>query len=462
MNKQKLAVCAIFENEAPYLPEWIAYHRLIGVEHFVLYDSGSTDDPARALRGTSLGEHVTLIRWPQQPGHLAAYRHFIDIYAPGFEWVAFLDVDEFLLPLNSRKVADTLDWLTIAAAVLVQRRVFGPGTWQEPPWGLVMENCQQRAPDDFPGNRRVKTIARCSQLLDVTQNPNEFRLDGPVFNAGGHLAPNSAIQAQPCYQNLVINHYYTRSRQDWLAKQRRNDATDAATTPEDEPGLFDRLAEVRQVPDATIQPFAAAVRDLLGLDAAVAPPPDALGSRPPVAAVPPAEQSPSAERASPVAPALPLMPASSAVPAPSVGPESAVAGSVAAPMPGETETAGARPELPSQRDKAAAASVSAAVPVSAATPGAATAPVAVATKVAVSPAWVARGQDAQERAGGLGLVFRDRSRDGEHWLAALRGTAVAAIDPAFLLDEFDRIRDFPTDTEARAACEAALSRQPAH
>jgi hypothetical protein len=82
--------------------------------------------------------------------------------------------------------------------------------------------------------------------------------------------------------------------------------------------------------------------------------------------------------------------------------------------------------------------------------------------VAAAPAWTARGADAQERAGGLGLVFRDRSRPGEHWLAALRGAAVAAIDPAFLLDEYDRIRDFPTDAEAREACDAALAKGRAH
>jgi hypothetical protein len=81
---------------------------------------------------------------------------------------------------------------------------------------------------------------------------------------------------------------------------------------------------------------------------------------------------------------------------------------------------------------------------------------------AAAAAWVPRGQDAQERAGGLGLIFRDRSRPGEHWLAALRGTAVAEIDPAFLLDEFDRIRDFPSDADARAACDEILAHKPGH
>ena len=34
-----LAICAIYRDEAPYLREWIEFHRLVGVEHFFLYDN---------------------------------------------------------------------------------------------------------------------------------------------------------------------------------------------------------------------------------------------------------------------------------------------------------------------------------------------------------------------------------------------------------------------------------------
>jgi len=41
----------------------------------------------------------------------------------------------------------------------------------------------------------------------------------------------------------------------------------------------------------------------------------------------------------------------------------------------------------------------------------------------------------------------------------LRGAAAAGIDPAFLMDEYDRIREFPDAAEARAACDATLARE---
>lgn len=384
MDEKKLVVCAVFENQADWLPEFLAYHRVIGVDHFVLYDNGSTDDPARAIRHLPLAEHVTLVPWPRRPGRASAYRHFIDIFSPAYAWAAFIDVDEFLLPMRSGNVGDTLDWLGSAAAVLVHRRVFGPATRQDQPRGLAIERHDRRAADDFPGNHRTKAIIRCSALLGVGDDAQEFRIDGPVFNTAGDLATNSAVQAPPCYQNLVINHYAARSREDWLANARRN----GDAMPQDDPATFDRLAAICQVQDLRIQAFTGPVRDLLGLGSAGAAPPAAIG---PIAAT-----------------AAMADPATTAVtPPPDPRPETAPA---LAPVPED-----------------------------------------------VAPAWVARGADAQERNGGLGMVFRDRSRPGEHWFAAVRSAAVAAIDPMFLLDAFDRIRDFPSAAAARAACAQALS-----
>lgn len=42
-QKDKIIICAIFKNEAPYILEWIAYHKALKVDGFRIYDNGSTD-----------------------------------------------------------------------------------------------------------------------------------------------------------------------------------------------------------------------------------------------------------------------------------------------------------------------------------------------------------------------------------------------------------------------------------
>ena len=58
----RLAICAIFRDEARYLAEWLEFHQRQGVERFYLYENNSTDDWERALAPFS--DAVELHRWP--------------------------------------------------------------------------------------------------------------------------------------------------------------------------------------------------------------------------------------------------------------------------------------------------------------------------------------------------------------------------------------------------------------
>src|SRR5262245_25609317 len=45
-SASSVCVVAILKDEDPFVEEWVAYHRLIGVDHFYLYDN----DPRQPLR----------------------------------------------------------------------------------------------------------------------------------------------------------------------------------------------------------------------------------------------------------------------------------------------------------------------------------------------------------------------------------------------------------------------------
>ena len=49
-NKVYLSITAVLQNEAPYIKEWIEYHRLVGVERFYIYDNESTDNVKEILK----------------------------------------------------------------------------------------------------------------------------------------------------------------------------------------------------------------------------------------------------------------------------------------------------------------------------------------------------------------------------------------------------------------------------
>jgi hypothetical protein len=259
-----LAVCAIFKNEAPFLLEWIAYHHAAGVSHFYLYDNDSDDGGAELIGTSPLASLVTVTHWPQRPGQLAAYRDFIGQHATAHDWVAFIDIDEFILPLRDDSITTVLDRRAGYGAVLVQWRVFGPSGHVTRPPGLVMEAYTRRTTDDFPANAHIKSIVRCSALLDVTHNPHAFVVRGAVCNAAGLAVDNVAIQPMPCHTDLVINHYQTRSRQDWAAKIARGSAMFDYTEPKYPAELVEHYETCSVETDTAIWRFLPQVKAALG------------------------------------------------------------------------------------------------------------------------------------------------------------------------------------------------------
>lgn len=226
-----LAICAIVKNEHPYLLEWIAHHRLVGVEHFVLFDNGSTDGTSDLLRNLAQAGIVDHVPWPDIP-NLAAQR---PAYIAGLarldgrcRWVAFIDVDEFLYSPPGRSVPSILADHEEAAGLVVPWRLFGSGGAQTQEDDLVIRRFTRRAPANHRLNNTVKTIVQARLVVrpDIhTPTISEGSLVdelGRVAGSRGHPSHHAVPEAS----QLVLNHYFTKSRAEWLHKRARGQATE--------------------------------------------------------------------------------------------------------------------------------------------------------------------------------------------------------------------------------------------
>lgn len=123
VKRYNLSVCALFTNESKYLKEWIEYHRLIGVDHFYLYDNNSKDRFRSILNPYIKKEIVTLISWPDyfpkrkeeiEPlwslsTMAAAYEHAIHYQCvEETNWLAILNINEFLVPMVEENLTEIL------------------------------------------------------------------------------------------------------------------------------------------------------------------------------------------------------------------------------------------------------------------------------------------------------------------------------------------------------------------
>lgn len=153
------AIVAVVEGTAPDLFEWLAFHRAVGVRHFVIYDNG-LDSEAAALLKAHEAIGVTTLPCPtriDRAPKFAAYEHFLASRARLFRFAAFLDLDAVLMPAPGRPIDRWLARIPAhAGAVMVNRRVFDTAAPEGPPAG----SCCAVSPAALPRARRTASSPR--------------------------------------------------------------------------------------------------------------------------------------------------------------------------------------------------------------------------------------------------------------------------------------------------------------
>lgn len=177
----QIAICAIFQNEDRFLDEWINYHVSHGVSHFWLYNNNSTDNYLEVLQPYIDNGLVDLIDWPLtlsgnewesfsffiQP---LAYKDAINRAKHKARWLALIDTDEFIVPVNT-SLKGLLKRHRKESSISLQWACFGTsGIWQAPS-GHMLEILTMRLPLDHPRNGWSKSIVK-PLYIDSCTNPH--------------------------------------------------------------------------------------------------------------------------------------------------------------------------------------------------------------------------------------------------------------------------------------------------
>lgn len=284
-----LSATTVFKNEAPYLEEWLAFCVLEGVEHFLLYDNGSTDNAREVLKPWIDVGIVELLDWPLHWKSGAQTKAFIDALdrlRGRTRWAAFIDVDEFLFSPTGAAAAEVMKQYERHAGVIVNWQCYGSSGHKTRPSGLTIENYTRRAKTGWRRNYRVKTIVdpllavepQSAHLFTIKPGhalvTEDFKPITVVRNANGrrrlrHLAawipyvpfdPFSKTEPsirQVSVSKLRINHYVTRSQEEMPLKykdrdrlserDRRSHARYHDRNEVEDPILVDRSERVRAI-----------------------------------------------------------------------------------------------------------------------------------------------------------------------------------------------------------------------
>ncbi len=249
--KHYLSVCAIAKNEGPYFKEWVEWHLNHGVEKFYVYDNESTDGTKEILRPYIESGVVEYKYWPGYRRQLAAYDDCLENYRFDSRWIAFIDLDEFIVPVKDASIADFLNRFEAFSGVEINWLIYGSGGRKTKTPGTMIERFRFHSVPSHYLNRHVKSIVDPRRVYTMIGCHEAAKISGYIADSHGNPIKKNFREREPQQDVIRINHYAVRSYEEFIEKQARGRASGTQTMVKSE--YFDQY-DLNDIEEPSMSP----------------------------------------------------------------------------------------------------------------------------------------------------------------------------------------------------------------
>jgi len=237
----KVMIATCMKDEGPFILEWIAWHKSIGVTDFVVFTndcSDGTDEILDRLEDMGVVKHLpnpaiasdSTFFQPSALAYTHALRNFREC-----DFFISIDVDEFINIRTHRGKFNDLLKKTGPFDVLTMCELnHGSNLKEHYELGMVTEQFplhQSIRPGKWKARRGVKSIVRLgNEILQVRNHRPDTTSDALWFDGSGnpdtYLRDNREENGTDCrgkYDLVVLEHYPLRSLESYLVKMFRGD-----------------------------------------------------------------------------------------------------------------------------------------------------------------------------------------------------------------------------------------------
>tara|TARA_R100000935_G_scaffold35531_1_gene56260 strand:- start:1208 stop:4474 length:3267 start_codon:yes stop_codon:yes gene_type:complete len=246
MSHDRIVILTAMKNEAPFILEWIAYHKMIGASHFLVYTNDCTDNTIEMLNRLGKMGLVTRLdnpwdpasnKKPQQVALADAEQQPVIKQA---DWVLTIDVDEFVnIHVGDGSFADLLAATNEPNVISFTWKFFGNkdiDTYEDRP---ITEQFVACAPEFIPKPRLGWGF---KSMLHNTAPYTKIGVHRPLkieseeavdrvrwVNGSGRVMPEMLLtnngwrstKRSLGYRYATLNHYVLRSADSFLVKRDR-------------------------------------------------------------------------------------------------------------------------------------------------------------------------------------------------------------------------------------------------
>ena len=242
-SEDRVAIVTTMKNEGPFILEWIAYHRAIGVDDFLVYTNDCTDGTDELLR---LLDRKGFCHWrdnpyrktKMKPQHAALRAAGNEKVVEQASWLICMDVDEYIaIHTGDGTLAALFDAAPEANMISLTWRLFGNSDISSFREGFVTQNFT-RAAHEFANKPHVawgfKTLFRNNgnfKKMGVHRpkgiKPKAVERINWVNGSGKPMPKNQWRNAWRSnkvtygYELASLNHYAVRSAESFLVKRDR-------------------------------------------------------------------------------------------------------------------------------------------------------------------------------------------------------------------------------------------------
>lgn len=207
----KVALVCVAKNEDNYIDEWVRYYVKLGVDTIFMYQNDWRTDY----------EHPNLIKLTLDGSgqQLNSYNDWLRNRKGGFDWVAFFDMDEFLVLKKHNTIQEFVSDYQNQNGIGINWYLFGNNGHENVTNGdysQIKRFTKRQATMDI----HVKTILNCHvNCFMGVHNPNGLPIVSPngiQFSGPFNTNPNNEI--------AQLNHYYCKTPEEFLKKCERGRA----------------------------------------------------------------------------------------------------------------------------------------------------------------------------------------------------------------------------------------------
>ena len=226
------AIVAIVKNEGSYFKEWIDYHRILWGVRYIIYDNDSNDNTKHILEPYITRGIVIYHSFPGKKLQYDAYNDALNRYGKNYKYMAFLDLDEFIYcQADFRQLLDKTFEENHLGGLGINWRIFGSANHKSRLDGLVLENYLYRAEYNFKKNLHIKSVIKAYTVIGFCDPHAPVYMPGYYSVSADGEKLKGSFSKRVSIEKIAINHYFTKSYDEFVTKRNRGKADQVKMRP---------------------------------------------------------------------------------------------------------------------------------------------------------------------------------------------------------------------------------------